>query len=212
MKIEKAIYEELKRLYTVPTTRVLLIFLLLTAGALWILQSKIVKNQKTLQTEQATQCTSASSFGDGPYYIPESPIRVKLTPDTAHGEPLIMRGKILRRDCITPVAGAVLDIWQADETGNYQNDWYRGTVRTTQDGSYLFETIKPKGYTEGTSIRPPHIHFKVWERGKLLVTSQMFFPGVAGGGGIDPSHQISLLSSTHNGKFRHNGFYTIVLP
>lgn len=82
-----------------------------------------------------------------------------------------------------PVAGAVVEIWQTDPHGRYNdardrspgrrdpNFQYWGKAVTGGDGSYSFVTLVPGGYHP----RPPHIHFKVWVDGKERLTSQMYF-------------------------------------
>ena len=132
--------------------------------------------QQTSQTPTTTiTCAPTKSDGQGPFYKSGSPERKNLAPPNAAGEKLIISGKILGQDCKTPIADAVLDIWHADSTGQYNDFWYRGKVRTNQEGFYQFETIRPSGYGSGTGRRPPHIHYKVLKDGAELLTSQMYF-------------------------------------
>ncbi len=79
-----------------------------------------------------------------------------------------------------PVAGAQVEIWQADASGHYDHpgDGSKidpafqgfGKVRVGADGAYRFRTIKPVPY----SGRAPHIHFKVKLGGRELLTSQLY--------------------------------------
>ena len=161
---------------------------------------------------EVKNCVPTFADGDGPYYKQNSVERYKLVPDNNQGEKLVISGKLLRSDCKTPIANAVLDIWQADENGTYQDDWYRGRIKTDKRGNYRFETVWPKGYGEGTAFRPPHVHFKVWENNNLLITSEMFFPDVRGKQGFNDAYIMRILSKISNGKHTHRGFHDIILP
>ncbi len=158
------------------------------------------------------ECKPTFPDGDGPYYKQNSPMRAKLVPDKNNGEKLIVKGKILQNDCKTPVANAILDIWQANEKGNYQDEWYRGKVQVNSKGNYTFETVVPKGYGEGTAYRPPHIHFKVFVENKLIITSEMFFPEVKGKPGFNDEYIMDLKTKEKNEKNEHQGYHDIILP
>jgi protocatechuate 3,4-dioxygenase beta subunit len=159
-----------------------------------------------------TSCVPAFADGDGPYYLSGSPSRYKIVPAENKGKKLIVKGKLLRSDCKTVVKGAVIDIWQADETGSYQRDWYRGKVTTDNFGNYKFETVIPMGYGEGTAFRPPHIHFKIWENDRLLVTSEIFFPESKGKAGFEDAYIMKLTDSRLSKVFGYVGTHDIVLP
>jgi protocatechuate 3,4-dioxygenase beta subunit len=173
---------------------------------------QILTDPATPETETATDCTPTFRDGGGPYYKSNAPFRNKISPDNHSGEKLIVEGKILRNDCKTLVAEAVLDVWQANETGNYEDEWYRGQVRTSADGSYMFETVIPKGYGQGTGYRPPHIHFKVFVGGTEAVTSQMFFPEAKGRAGFDDAYIMTLETKQEAGQTIHYGYHNIILP
>lgn len=188
--------------------RQLLVVLLLISllGVVWYIDSRIPVESPQQTTPK--NCIPTFADGDGPYYLPNAPKRTKLVPDQNNGTKLVVRGRLLRRDCETGVGGATLDIWQADEGGNYQNDWYRGQITTQKDGSYEFETVQPKGYGEGTAFRPPHIHFKVHEMGKLLITSEMFFPDVLGKEGFNEAFVMKLKQKGNTLE----GYHDVILP
>lgn len=100
----------------------------------------------------------------------------------ARGEIIYLGGRVLDRNG-KPVAGAAVEIWQANAEGNYNHpDDYRddgfqgfGAVTTGADGAYRFRTIKPGAYGVAFFRRTPHIHFKV-KAGTEFVT-QMYFAG-----------------------------------
>ncbi|MEJ2399920.1 MAG: protocatechuate 3,4-dioxygenase, partial [Xanthomonadales bacterium] len=86
------------------------------------------------------------------------------------------------------VAGALVDIWQANALGRYAHEddpatapldpnfqgW--GMVKTDADGRYSFTTIKPGAYAVSSGwSRPPHIHFRISRRGYHELTTQMYF-------------------------------------
>jgi protocatechuate 3,4-dioxygenase beta subunit len=192
----------------------ILIFLgLVTLSVYFLTLLKSGKNTEIVKEEDVSgNCTPAFRDGGGPYYLPNSPFREKIAPDANKGEVLIVTGKILRSDCVTPASGAVLDIWQANETGNYEDDWYRGRIQSDDSGNYKFETVIPEGYGEGTGYRPPHIHFKVFIDGKEILTSQMFFPEIKGTEGFNDAFIMNVESTNEDGNNIHKGRHDIILP
>lgn len=77
-----------------------------------------------------------------------------------------------------PVSGALLDFWQADDGGNYDNSGYtlRGHQYTDTSGAFRLETIVPGLYPGRTR----HIHVKVQAPSQPILTTQLYFPGEAG--------------------------------
>jgi protocatechuate 3,4-dioxygenase beta subunit len=112
----------------------------------------------------------------GPFFTPDSPERASLRDAGLAGTPLVVSGFVLSTDC-TPVAGALLDFWQADDNGNYDNEGYtlRGHQFSGDDGSYRLETIMPGLYPGRTR----HIHVNVQAPDSAVLTSQLYFPGEA---------------------------------
>lgn len=190
-----------------------LVIACLTIGLLYIiLNTKISDNKNTnenLNTKENTNCIPTFVDGGGPYYQPNTPFRNRLAPDNNNGDKLIVKGKVLENDCATPIENATLDIWQANESGNYEDDWYRGQIKIQSNGSYEFETVIPKGYGEGTAFRPPHIHFKVWRDGKEIITSQMFFPESKGRPGFEDAY---IMDVTAKGNNSFEGYHDIIVP
>ena len=91
------------------------------------------------------------------------------------GTPLDLDGRVF--ESCRPAPGATLDFWQADGDGRYDNSGYRlrGHQATGADGEYHLQTVVPGLYTGRTE----HIHVKVAIPGKPVLTTQLFFPGVA---------------------------------
>jgi hydroxyquinol 1,2-dioxygenase len=135
----------------------------------------------------------------GPFFIPGSP----STPyggdmsDGLPGTPLYITGKVVGVDG-EPVAGAVLDVWQADEEGLYEAQIadidearLRATYTTREDGGYCVRTIAPKGYsipmdgpvgdligrTDISHFRPAHVHFLLDVDGYERLITHLFQAG-----------------------------------
>ena len=77
-----------------------------------------------------------------------------------------------------PVPKALIDFWQADARGAYDNSGYRfrGHQFTNAKGQYSLLTVVPGLYPGRTK----HIHVKVQAPREPVLTTQLFFPGVAG--------------------------------
>ncbi|HEY3058756.1 MAG TPA: intradiol ring-cleavage dioxygenase [Chloroflexota bacterium] len=110
---------------------------------------------------------------EGPYFKPNSPERTSLIDETVTGTRLVITGRVLAADG-TPVANALLDFWQASDSGNYDNQGYelRGHQYTNADGYYTLETVVPGLYTGRTR----HIHVKVQAPNAPVLTTQLYFP------------------------------------
>jgi len=125
----------------------------------------------------------------GPFHRRSAPFRGKLTPPLEPGQPLVVRGRVWGADTRKPLTGAVLDVWQANSQGRYDNDdpqsppaanLFVNRVRllTDESGYYEYETIKPGRYQIGEGIwRPAHIHYWVAAGGYKSLVTQMYFKG-----------------------------------
>ena len=108
------------------------------------------------------------------------------------GERIIVHGRVLDSRGV-PLAGRLVEIWQANAAGRYAHDAdehpapldpnFTGAGRCVTDssGAYRFVTIKPGAYpwrNHHNAWRPAHIHFSTFGAGfaSRLVT-QMYFPG-----------------------------------
>jgi protocatechuate 3,4-dioxygenase beta subunit len=110
---------------------------------------------------------------EGPYFKTNSPERTSLVDDGMQGTVLTISGQVLAQDG-TPVANALLDFWQANAGGNYDNSGYtmRGHQYTDANGYYALTTVVPGLYPGRTR----HIHVKVQAPGNPILTTQLFFP------------------------------------
>ncbi|OAP36828.1 protocatechuate 3,4-dioxygenase subunit beta [Sinorhizobium glycinis] len=112
--------------------------------------------------------------------------------ESAIGERIIVHGRVLDERG-RPVAGALLEFWQANAGGRYRhkkesylaaldpNFGGCGRTITDENGSYVFRTIRPGAYPWPNGVndwRPAHIHFSVFGHGfaQRLIT-QMYFEG-----------------------------------
>jgi protocatechuate 3,4-dioxygenase beta subunit len=112
--------------------------------------------------------------------------------ESAIGERIIVHGKVLD-ERVRPVAGALVEVWQANAGGRYRhpNEKYIapldpnfggcGRMITDEDGAYCFRTIRPGPYPWPNGVndwRPAHIHFSIFGHGfaQRLIT-QMYFEG-----------------------------------
>src|SRR5258708_36329649 len=86
----------------------------------------------------------------GPFYLPGAPTRVALAAPDEPGDRLVVRGRVLHPDCRTPLAGTLLDVWQADASRRYPGpaEQYplRGRPRTESAGSSELATSPPRKY------------------------------------------------------------------
>ena len=114
---------------------------------------------------------------EGPFYEPDTPEKADFTGDVSKGTPIVLTGAVVTTDC-RPVARALLDVWHADDDGEYDNDGYRlrGHLFTDDQGAYRLQTIVPGNYTGRTK----HFHVKVRPPGGRLLTTQLYFPGERG--------------------------------
>ena len=128
-------------------------------------------------------CSPTSSDVLGPYYRAGAPSRTTIASPTEPGERLRLDGIVVGTDC-APLAGAVLDIWQADKDGTYYEPnagepyRLRGKLASAADGTWQLDTIVPGNYMLGAnSWRPAHIHFTVTHPTFRSLTTQLYFEG-----------------------------------
>ena len=114
---------------------------------------------------------------EGPYFTPNSPLRKTIRPAGAGGTRLTLSGRVLTT-AGKPVPRALVDFWQASAAGRYDNVGYRfrGHQLTDSLGRYTLYTVVPGLYPGRTK----HIHVKVQAPNRPVLTTQLFFPGVAG--------------------------------
>jgi hydroxyquinol 1,2-dioxygenase len=135
---------------------------------------------------------------EGPFHVPNAPSIANGAnmAEGCPGIPCFVTGTVRGLNG-EPVAGALLDLWQADGEGLYedqrhtQGSWMRGLYRSQPDGSYAVRTVAPIGYTipmDGTvgelmnrakisHMRPAHIHFAITAPGYHGCVTHLFQKG-----------------------------------
>jgi protocatechuate 3,4-dioxygenase beta subunit len=134
----------------------------------------VAQSQPTTNADQIQPLTVSQT--EGPYFKTNSPERTSLVDDRTQGTLLTVTGQVLTADG-TPVANALLDFWQANASGAYDNSGYtlRGHQYTDANGSYTLTTVVPGLYPGRTR----HIHVKVQAPNGPVLTTQVYFPGEA---------------------------------
>ncbi|HEV8322180.1 MAG TPA: hypothetical protein VG389_11230 [Myxococcota bacterium] len=155
-------------------------------------------------------CAVTEDNIEGPFYRPDAPWKEYLIEPGMKGPLLWLTGRVFGPDCKRPLAGAVLDFWQADAGGHYDNDdpahppaadhfVLRGRQRTNAEGRWSLQTVVPGRYRIGPKTwRPAHVHVKVHGPGTALLTTQLYFAGdpyLAGDPWMHPSLVLSLFTT-----------------
>lgn len=133
----------------------------------------------------------------GPFYReggPEMAAGGNMSEGATEGTPTIIHGRVVDMSG-KPIAGAMLDVWQADPEGLYDSQrpemeelHMRGIYRSDAEGKYLIRTTRPVHYqipTDGPvgemlqatnrhPWRPAHVHFKVTAEGYQPLTTHLF--------------------------------------
>lgn len=177
------------------------------------------------------QTPTPSSWGPtlenvkGPFHRPLAPFRAMISPPMALGIVTVINGRVYGVDTRKPLVGAIVDIWQADHQGSYDNDdssdhgdpnlfLYRARLVTDETGYYEYQTIRPGRYMNGAQYRPAHIHYLVRHPGYKELITQLYFAGDPYNR-VDPFIRKSLIVSmtevtTSGGKFE-KGTFDIIL-
>jgi len=111
---------------------------------------------------------------EGPFYKPKTPKRDNLIEKGMTGTPIVISG-VVHDTKGNAIAGALLDFWQCDADGEYDNDGFRlrGHQFASDKGEFKLETIVPGLYPGRTR----HIHVRVQKPNGRILTSQLYFPG-----------------------------------
>jgi protocatechuate 3,4-dioxygenase beta subunit len=135
----------------------------------------------------------------GPFYKPSSPNRGSLLEPGMKGTRILLQGHVRSTRC-KPVSGALVDLWQADADGVYDNSGYRlrGHQYADKSGRYSFETIVPGLYPGRTR----HFHVRVQAPDRGILTTQLYFPGEPQNRRDRIFHEKLLLAIAQNGGER----------
>ena len=129
----------------------------------------------------AQQCRVTPHDALGPFYKSNAPAQAELCASgSGGGEKLTVSGRVLRMTDCAPLAGALVEVWQADSRGDYtqvgarQDDagcLLRASLKTDAEGRYAFRTVLPGEYPG----RPRHIHYRVSAKGYATLVTQLYF-------------------------------------
>jgi len=133
----------------------------------------------------------------GPFFVHGAP-EIANGDDMAagwKGEPTYVSGRVLSTEG-TPLAGALLELWQSNSEGYYdvqltEGKRLRAKLRTDAEGRFRFRTILPTSYPVPTDgpvglvldrmgrhpMRPAHLHFMVSAPGYETVVTHLFVKG-----------------------------------
>ena len=135
----------------------------------------------------------------GPFYV-QNPPELPHGYDVSRGlkgEPLFVEGFVLSAT-LTPIANAIVDIWQAESEGFYDvqrtelpGSTLRGRFRTDREGRFHFWSIMPTSYPvpqDGTAgellratarhpYRPAHLHFLIAAEEHETLVTHLFVDG-----------------------------------
>ncbi len=169
-------------------------------------------------TRSSGQTSAGSSFcqaparptraqTEGPYFKRNAPSRANLAADDPRGERFRLQGTVVGADC-APIAGAVVDLWQTDSAGAYDNSGYRlrGNQVTASNGAFAFDTVVPGLYPGRTR----HLHIKIAAPGRRVLTTQLYFPDEAGNA-TDRIFDASLVMAITRAQGGKVGSFTFVL-
>jgi catechol 1,2-dioxygenase len=164
----------------------------------FILLSDVLGISMLVETvNHRTGGTSTESTVLGPFHVVESPPR-ELGADIAldgKGTPCLVSGRVTGPDG-EPLAGAAVDVWQANEDGFYDVQQpglqpagnLRGLFTADAEGRFWFRSVVPRYYpipddgpvgqllaaTGRHPNRPAHLHFIVTAPGYRPVTTHVF--------------------------------------
>jgi len=58
----------------------------------------------------------------GPFYRPDAPTCFDMTEEGLSGYTMVLKGKVYKSDCITPLQNALVEIWHCNTKGEYDNN------------------------------------------------------------------------------------------
>lgn len=151
---------------------------------------------QSISAATGLSCQPTAPQTEGPFYPGEKKFSniqdltwVPGSQTRALGQVVYITGKVVDTHC-RPIGNANVEIWQACESGKYNNPkdpnpakidpnfLYWAETYTDETGFYSFKTVIPGSYPAAADwTRPPHIHFKISALGYRELTTQMYFSG-----------------------------------
>ncbi len=159
------------------------------------------------------RCVATEDNIEGPYYLAGAPVRSDLWTAGMAGTRLELQGSVMSTRCVA-VAGATIEVWQADARGQYDESGYalRGAIRTDTSGRYMLRTILPGRYLNGARYRPAHIHIKITARGHRSLTTQLYFANDPYNAGDAWIRESLILTPQQDGTGLHASHDLVLLP
>ena len=181
--------------------------------------SNFTKKHSSYSCNPSTQ----DIYGQGPFYTANAPTiqNNQLANVNEPGIKIIISGQVFNLECSEVIPNTEIDIWHANDAGLYDNTGYnlRGKTTSNSQGFYIFETIKPGLYLNGSTYRPSHIHFKITPPGFNTLITQLYFQGdpyiptdaaaSVNSGSFDATHRIIPLVTNANGDLE--GSWDIII-
>ena len=185
----------------------------------------LLKADNSLNPQESLACypTTLDAYGQGPFYKPNAPAIVnnQLASQSEPGTRLVISGIVRTLNCSKIIPNTKIDIWHANNAAQYDSAGFnlRGISYSNSQGFYLFETILPGKYLNGSKYRPRHIHFEITPPGYLARITQLYFQGDTDipadyaasitSGTYDATHRIIPLTLNAQGKY--DGTWDIVV-
>jgi hydroxyquinol 1,2-dioxygenase len=152
-----------------------------------------------VNSDRGEGTTEATVFG--PFHVDSAPAYDNGADiaNGATGAPCVVHGRVRGSDG-SVIAGATVDVWQADEEGLYDvqrpgltHAQARGVLRTDAEGRFGFRTVVPVPYpipTDGPvgdllrasrrpAVRPAHLHVMIAADGFQTLVTHVFRRGDA---------------------------------
>ena len=143
------------------------------AGQLLLLSDVLGVSVAVDDVTYGAERQGTASSVEGPFYRPGAPMHTQIRRDDEPGDVCFVSGRVIDATTGAPLAGALLDVWQAGAGGKYeqedpeQPDYnLRGRLSTDDQGNYEFWTVVSP--VQATSRAPPSCS---WRVGPTLTTT-----------------------------------------
>jgi protocatechuate 3,4-dioxygenase beta subunit len=168
------------------------IFLLAVFSIAFTFWSCSQNNSRANNTKQTANKEKIGGRCEGCEAIYECPLEFSklLAADTLpdfneSGPKIMISGIVYQRDGKTPAKDVVIYVYHTDQTGHYTpgpnpQGWekrhgrIRGWMKTDQNGSYKFYTLRPAHYPEGTAVEHIHVTIKEPDKNEYWVSEYLF--------------------------------------
>lgn len=163
-----------------------------------LLSDVLGASMQTVAVNSPARGTATEATVFGPFFVDDAP-RIEIGGDIAQGAkgiPCHVSGAVVGVDG-EPVAGARIEVWEADADGFYDVQYADGPTMgrahlfSADDGTYSFWSVKPSWYpipqdgpvgrllraSNRHGNRPAHLHFMVTAPGYRAVVTHIFVPG-----------------------------------